>query len=58
MDKSQKIYNKALDKYNKGYIGKSMELCDESISISIKNGAAINLKGLLLYLKGDLGNEL
>ncbi|MCI1944729.1 tetratricopeptide repeat protein [Clostridium luticellarii] len=54
MDKSQKIYNKALDKYNKGYIGKSMELCDESISISIKNGAAINLKGLLLYLKGDL----
>ncbi|MEY8001657.1 tetratricopeptide repeat protein [Clostridium sp. Mt-5] len=54
MNKSQKKYNKALNKYNDGYIKKSMELCDESISINIKNRAAINLKGLLLYLKGDL----
>ncbi|MHC6178418.1 tetratricopeptide repeat protein [Clostridium sp. JNZ X4-2] len=54
MNRSQKIYNKALNKYNDGYIKKSMELCDESISINIKNRAAINLKGLLLYLKGNL----
>lgn len=56
MNKSQKIYNKALDKYNKGCIKRSLELCDKSISINIKNKAAINLKGLLLYLKGDLLN--
>ena len=54
MDKSQKIYNKALKKYNDGYIDKAIELCEESISLNIKNRASINLKGLLLYLKGDL----
>lgn len=54
MDRSKKIYIKALDKYNEGYIDKAIELCEESISIDIKNTAAINLKGLLYYLKGDL----
>ncbi|WP_406541896.1 tetratricopeptide repeat protein [Clostridium ljungdahlii] len=54
MDKSQKIYNKALKKYNDGYIDKAIELCEESISLNIKNRASINLKGLLFYLKGDL----
>ncbi|MDW8800121.1 hypothetical protein P8V03_03010 [Clostridium sp. A1-XYC3] len=54
MNKSRKIYIKALEKYNNGYIDKAIELCEESISIDIKNAAAINLKGLLCYLKGDL----
>ncbi|WP_333861098.1 tetratricopeptide repeat protein [Clostridium sp.] len=54
MNKSQKIYNKALSKYNNGYIDAAIKLCEESISIDIKNKASINLKGLLLYLKGDL----
>jgi tetratricopeptide (TPR) repeat protein len=54
MDKSKKMYIKALDKYNKGYIDKAIELSEESISRDIKNAAAINLKGLLYYLKGDL----
>lgn len=54
MDKSKKLYIKALDKYNKGNINKAIELCEESISIDIKNSASINLKGLLCYLKGDL----
>ncbi len=54
MDKSQKIYNKALKKYNDGYIDKAIELCEESISLNIKNRSSINLKGLLFYLKGDL----
>lgn len=54
MDKSKKIYVKALEKYNKGYIDKAIELCEESISLNIKNTASINLKGLLFYLKGDL----
>ncbi|MFL0196128.1 tetratricopeptide repeat protein [Clostridium sp. WILCCON 0269] len=54
MNKSQKIYNKALNKYNNGYIDYAIKLCEESISLDIKNKASINLKGLLLYLKGDL----
>lgn len=54
MDKSQKIYFKALKKYNNGYIDKAMELCEESISINIKNRSSINLKGLIMYLKGKL----
>jgi tetratricopeptide (TPR) repeat protein len=57
MDKSKKIYIKALDKYNNGYMDKAMELCEESISLDIKNSAAINLKGLLYYFKGELGNS-
>lgn len=54
MDKSKKLYVKALDKYNSGYIDKAMDLCEESISMDIRNTASINLKGLLYYLKGDL----
>ncbi len=54
MDKSKKIYIKALDKYNNGYIDKAIDLCEESISMDIKNAASINLKGLLYYLKGNI----
>lgn len=56
MDKSSKLYNKALEKYNKGLINKAEDLCEKSISLNIKNSAAINLKGLLYYIKGDLDN--
>lgn len=54
MDKSQKYYLKAMDKYNEGYIDAAIELCEKSISLNIKNAAAINLKGLLYYIKGDI----
>ncbi|KAJ52277.1 tetratricopeptide (TPR) repeat protein [Clostridium tetanomorphum] len=54
MDKSLKFYNKALEQYNNGFIDKGIELCERSISININNAAAINLKGLLYYIKGDL----
>ncbi|MBV4419018.1 tetratricopeptide repeat protein [Clostridium tyrobutyricum] len=54
MDKSQRIYVKALKKYNHGYIDKALELCEESISLNINNAASINLKGLIMYLKGDI----
>ncbi|KZL93226.1 tetratricopeptide repeat protein [Clostridium magnum] len=54
MDKSKKLYVKALDKYNEGHIDKAIGLCEESISKDMKNSASINLKGLLCYLKGDL----
>ncbi|NFI41215.1 tetratricopeptide repeat protein [Clostridium botulinum] len=52
--KSRKIYTKALDNFNNGNIDKALDLCEKSISIDLKNNSAINLKGLLYYLKGDL----
>ena len=54
MDKSGKIYVKAMNKYNDGYIDKALSLCEKSISLNITNSAALNLKGILCYLKGDL----
>ena len=54
MDKSGKIYVKAMNKYNDGYIDKALALCEKSISLNITNAAALNLKGILYYLKGDL----
>nr|WP_272507302.1 tetratricopeptide repeat protein [Clostridium aestuarii] len=54
MDRSGKLYLKALSKYQNGYIDKAINLCEESISLNINNKASINLKGLLYYLKGDL----
>lgn len=56
MDKSGKIYVKAMNKYNDGYIDQSLALCEKSISINITNAAALNLRGILYYLKGDLEN--
>ncbi|MCB2290247.1 tetratricopeptide repeat protein [Clostridium sp. CS001] len=56
MDKAGKIYVKAMNKYNDGYIDKALELCEKSISINSANSAALNLKGILYYLKGDLDN--
>src|SRR4051794_16018671 len=56
MDKSGKLYVKAMNKYNDGYIDKALNLCEKSISINITNSAALNLKGILHYLKGDLEN--
>jgi tetratricopeptide (TPR) repeat protein len=51
-----KLYTKAINCYNEGYIEKSLEYCEKSISENLKNTSAINLKGLLYYLKGDLEN--
>ncbi|WP_251860753.1 tetratricopeptide repeat protein [Clostridium sp. Marseille-Q2269] len=52
--KSRKIYTQALNSFNDGKIDKALDLCEKSISMDLKNGSAINLKGLLYYLKGDL----
>lgn len=56
MDRSSKSYVKAINYYNEGYIDKALELCEKSISENLKNAPAINLKGLLYYLKGDIDN--
>ena len=54
MDKSGKVYVKAMNKYNDGYIKKALSLCEKSISLNNRNAAALNLKGILYYLEGDL----
>jgi len=54
MNKSMKFYKKAILSYQLGKIDEAIEICEKSISISMKNSSAINLKGLLYYLKGDL----
>ncbi|MCY6371511.1 tetratricopeptide repeat protein [Clostridium ganghwense] len=54
MNKSNKLYLKALNKYQSGYIDEAIDICEESISTNMKNRASLNLKGLLYYLKGDI----
>lgn len=54
MKESMKLYVKAMRYYNKGNLKKAMEFCERSISLSLKNAGAINLKGLLFYLTGEL----
>lgn len=51
---NKKIYEKALSLYNRGYIDEAINLCEKGISRDLNNSNIINLKGLLLYLKGNL----
>jgi tetratricopeptide (TPR) repeat protein len=51
---NKKIYEKSLNLYNKGYIDKAINLCEKGISRDLNNSNIVNLKGLLLYLKGNL----
>lgn len=57
-DENKKYYNKALNLYNKGEIDKALEVCEKGISLDLKNSNLLNLKGLLLYLKGDLNGAV
>lgn len=54
MEKSRKYYAKAMDFYNDGYLDKSMEFCEKSLSANRANSPTLNLKGLIYYVKGDL----
>ncbi|MDP4177653.1 MAG: tetratricopeptide repeat protein [Bacillota bacterium] len=56
MNKSTKLYKKAMDSYYKGNIDIAIEQCEQSISENNSNGSSINLKGLLYYFKGELDN--
>lgn len=50
----KKLYERAMKLYGKGNIDKALELCEKAISCNMKNSSALNLKGLLLYIKGEL----
>lgn len=54
MGSSKSLYMKA-QKYNeKGDLEKALKFCEIAISMDLKNSAALNLKGLLYYYKGDI----
>lgn len=52
--KSKKAYDKAMYYYEKGQIDKALNICEMALSESLKSSAILNLKGLLLYQKGEL----
>ena len=54
MNNSMKNYNKAVEKFQVGNIDKALEYCEEAVALDINNKAALNLKGMILYLKGNL----
>ena len=47
-------YEKALRLYHKGELKKALDCCEQGISKNLKNNSVLNLKGLILYLEGDL----
>ena len=49
-----KLYIKATKYYENGEIDKALKICEEGMTDNLKDASIINLKGLLLYLKGDL----
>lgn len=55
---SNKVYEKALYLYNNGKIEKAIEVCEKEISRDLLNSKVLNLKGLLLYLRGDLEDAI
>ena len=54
IQKAKKFYLKAKKFYDSGELDKAIEYCDYSIGENIKNPSALNLNGLILYLKGDI----
>lgn len=54
MEKTKKYYAKAMEYYCDGYIEKALEYCEKSLFISRDYSPALNLKGLIHYVKGNL----
>lgn len=56
MSNSKGYYDKAITAFSNGELNKSLMFCEKSISLSLKNQAALNLKGLIFYLQGELAS--
>lgn len=54
MEKTKKYYAKAMDYYCEGNIEKALEYCEKSLGIKKDYSPALNLKGLIHYVKGNL----
>lgn len=52
--KVKNIYDEAIKFYNEGRIDKTIDACEKGLAIESTNGALLNLKGLILYIKGEL----
>lgn len=52
--KKNKTYVQAIELFHEGYIDKAIKKCGSTVSDNINNPSLLNLKGLLLYIKGDL----
>lgn len=55
MNRSRRLYAKALNCYNNGNIDKASVLCDKSIALDMY-APSMNLRGLTYYIKGELEN--
>ena len=56
--KINKNYEKALKLYSNGNIDKAIEVLDKGITNDLSNSNLLNLKGLLLYIKGQLDDAI
>ncbi|WP_102399115.1 hypothetical protein [Haloimpatiens massiliensis] len=56
MDKSSKLYKRAVKTFEKGYIDKALNISKKSLKHNNKNSSTLNFMGLLYYFKGELGN--
>jgi tetratricopeptide (TPR) repeat protein len=54
MEKTKRYYAKAMDFYCEGNIEKALEYCEKSLGIKKDYSPALNLKGLIHYVKGNL----
>ncbi|MGL4452905.1 MAG: hypothetical protein ACRCTZ_17210 [Sarcina sp.] len=53
MSESRKFYNKGVKDFHKGNLEKAIANLDLAISHDIKNSAALNLRGIIYYIKGQ-----
>ena len=53
-----KNYEKSLRLYSNGNINKAMEILDKGITNDLSNSNLLNLKGLLLYIEGELDEAI
>lgn len=53
MKESKKAYEVAVKYFHKGDLDKSLDYLEKAISINMKNSAALNLKGMIFYIRGE-----
>ena len=54
ISKLNKLYKKAMDFYCEGKLEKSLCYCDKVLNMERGHAPTLNLKGLILYIKGNL----
>lgn len=57
-NKNNRVYDKAIKNCEKGKIDKALKICEEGIANNLNDAKLLNLKGLLLYEKGQLNEAV